>query len=615
MAPLRNSNHKSRTRIVLIIGALLLVAVSCGPAETRVEPGTLPAAVEGEFEGESVTTAATREVRPRSQSEDPVTLDWSLEIDPATLDPALVMDKASLDCTANLFVGLTRYHPDSSAVLPYLATAWEVSDDKLVITFYLRDDIQWIRYDQDTGVVETQRPVTAFDVEYGVKRSLDPATGSHYAYVLYIIKNAALVHSGAEGMTLDDVGVQALDDSTVQFTLERPASYFPAIAAMWVAKPQPPELVEAHDDAWTEPGAIWTNGPYMLTKQTPGQLLRFEKNPFWIHASEVQIEIVNAMVVIDPGTEFALYKDNELDAARVPLADLQQVHQDPFLSQQIVRQLAPCTYYYGFNSTKPPFDDVRVRTAFSASINRLALIETVLENGGAIPASSFAPPGTLGAPPLGTVGLNYDPTLAQASLQEFLDEMGLEDAAAFAARYEIVLGVNTGELHERIAAAIQEMWVETLGVSVSLEDQEWGDYLETTQSTTPIGDAFHIFRMGWCADYPDENNWLGSVFHYQEGSNRSRRQCADPNCAVLVGPAAFDRLVVQAAGETDPDARGELYALGEDILAREEVAAAFIFHHGDFTVAKSWLERDYPLMGGANWPDWQIDWAVKKANR
>ncbi len=391
LAPLRSAVARP---VLVLAAALLLFLVSCGAVEGESSPAVSPPTVEtGSGESDAIP-AATRVVLPRLESDDPVTLDWILEEEPASLDLSLVSDQASVDCTANIFVGLTRYHPETSAVLPYLATHWDVSNDGLVYTFFLRDDIFWVKYDPDTGQVEAQRPVTAQDVEFGVKRSLDPQTGSFYAYVLYIIKNAARVHGGAEGMTLDDLGVRVLDDSTVEFTLEEPASYFPAIAAMWVAKPQPRDLVEARTEDWTEPGVIWTNGPYMFTRQVSGQFLRFEKNPFWVFFNEVQIEAVNALVVIDAATGFAMYEDNELDVARVPLSDLDHVREDPFLSQQYVRQTLPCTYFYGFTTTKPPFDDVRVRVAFSAAIDRRSLVETTLEGSGQIPATSFAPPGT-----------------------------------------------------------------------------------------------------------------------------------------------------------------------------------------------------------------------------
>jgi ABC-type transport system substrate-binding protein len=185
--------------VILVVGSLLLTTVSCGLTESGEEPTAAAVPVQGEDgEGEG-TTGGPREVRPLSRSEDPVTLDLSLETDPSSLDPALVSDRASLDCTANLFVGLTRYDPDTSAVLPYLATSWEVSEDGLTYTFYLRGDVQWIRYDQGTGSIALQRTVNAHDVEYSVKRAIDPTTGSQYAYVLYGIQNAALVHSGGCG--------------------------------------------------------------------------------------------------------------------------------------------------------------------------------------------------------------------------------------------------------------------------------------------------------------------------------------------------------------------------------------------------------------------------------
>ena len=171
--------------------------------------------------------------------------------------------------TTNLFMGLTRPDPVTGEVLPYLATDWEVSDDGTVYTFNMRDDIPWVKYNPATGewaqeVDEEGNPrfVTANDVVYGVKRTIDPATASTYAYVLYNIKNAQPVNEGEEGVTLDDVGVEALDDLTVQFTLEQPAAYFPSIAGMWVANAQPQWAIEEWGNKWTEAGLIVTNGPY-----------------------------------------------------------------------------------------------------------------------------------------------------------------------------------------------------------------------------------------------------------------------------------------------------------------------------------------------------------------
>ena len=603
---------------LFIVVWLLLALAACGSNGTPggADGESTPAGLE--LVGREGIAGLSREVRPAYNSEDPVTLHWNLGGEPVTLDPALATDRASLDCIANLFIGLTRYDPATGEVRPSLATRWDVSPDGLIYTFHLRDDLHWVTSNPTFQRVESHGPVTAFDVEYAIKRVLNPGTGSGYAYAFFEIKNAAAIHhallDGAEEEALEDLGVMALDETTLQFVLERPAGYFPSIVGMWVAKPVPLALMEAAGEGWTELETIWTNGPYLLTDWVAGQSMRFEKNPFWFAAGEVQIEAVEATMIIEPATEYGLFQSKVLDSSGVPLIDLRQVLESPLLLQRYARQPVPCTYYYGFTTTKPPFDDVRVRTAFSAAIDRAGLV-SALEDGQQIPATTFGPPGTFGAPAAGTAGLGYDPGLAVSMLKEYLADQGLAGAAELAGRYDIVLGYNTGERHARIAEIVQGMWLGTLGVEVRLEEQDWTAFLETTKATGPVQKSYHIFRMGWCADYPDENNWLRPVFHYLEGANRTRRQCSDANCAVLRGPGEFDRLADEAARETDPDRRRELYGQAEELLAREEVAAAFLFHHATNVVTQPWLARDFPTLGGADWSGWRIDWEVKKANR
>ena len=271
---------------------------------------------------------------------------------------------------------------------------------------------------------------------------------------------------------------------------------------------------------------------------------------------------------------------------------------------------SPCTYYYGFVNNKPPLDDVRVRRALVQSIDRQSLIDNVLK-GGQIPATSFAPPGIFGAPEPGTVGLPYDPDAARASLQEYLDEQGLT-IEQFNTQSPITLMYNTSEGHALIAAAIQQMWNDTLGVDVRVENQEWSVYLDTIQKDTPIDDAPHVFRLGWCADYPDQNNWVHEVFNSEAGANRLRRGCNDATCT-SVTPSEFDELTAAAAIEPDPAVREEMYREAERILADEEAAYAPIYHYTIVRVTKPWLTRNYPLLGGNDFFNWTIDWEAKQA--
>ncbi|MCK5828531.1 peptide ABC transporter substrate-binding protein, partial [Candidatus Bipolaricaulota bacterium] len=168
-------------------------------------------------------------------------LNWNLGTEPPSLDPNIATDTTSIQVIQALFLGLTDFDDATMAVVPELATSWENSEDGLKWTFHLRDDVIWTR---------TGRKVTAHDVVYSVKRTLDPATGSSYAYVLWIIEGAQAFNNN-EGGTADGVGVKATDDYTVEFTLAQPAGYFPSIAGMWICRPIPRFIVEEYGDDWT----------------------------------------------------------------------------------------------------------------------------------------------------------------------------------------------------------------------------------------------------------------------------------------------------------------------------------------------------------------------------
>ena len=613
----------------LLLAALMLmgiILVACQPETvtetvevTRVVTETVTETVVEEGETVEVEVEVTRivveeVVVEEASAEEPVTMYINWGTEPPTADPALATDTTSVDFVTNAFVGLTGTDPVTGDVQPALATEWEASEDGLEYTFHLRGDIPWVKYDPITGettqeVDEEGNPrfVNANDVVYGVKRTVNPDTASDYAYVMYIIKNAEAINGGDEELTIDDLGVVAVDDMTVQFTLEQPAGYFPSIAGLWVAYPQPQWAIEEWDNKWTEAGLIVTSGRYVMESWIHGGELNLVKNPLWPEADTVQIERIMGVMVTEASTSFAMYENNELDTTGVPSADIDRVKADPVLSAEFVNAPYPCTYYYGFTNNKPPMDDVRVRAAFSMAIERQSLIDNVTK-GGQEPATSFAPPGIFGAPEPGTVGLGTDIAAAQASLQEYLDENGMtvEDFNAL----NVTLMHNTSEGHASIAAAIQQMWLDNLGVEVQVENQEWKVYLDTIQNDTDLAEMPHIYRLGWCADYADENNWIHEVFNANSGSNRLRRGCVDDTCTETVGNE-FDALTVQAGQEQDPAIRAELYAQAEDMLAREEAAYIPIYHYTTVGVTKPWLSRTYAPVGGEQWFTWTVDQAAR----
>lgn len=623
--------QNSKRSLILVVFALFaILLVACGTEPQIIEKEVVVTQIvekEVIVEGETITVTeivekeivieVTREPE-MVEMDHPVTLNLNLGSEPPTIDPSLATDTSSVNMAGNLFIGLTRFDPVSGAVGTALATEWESGEDadgNQTWTFHLRSDVAWINYNPRTG--ETTQVtdadgnpdfVDANDVVYGVKRTIDPLTASDYAYVTYIIKNAASVNGGEEGFTTDDIGVVALDDNTVQFTLESPAGFFPAIAGMWILNPLNQAAIEEWGNKWTEAGLIVTSGAYALEEWIHGGSLNLVKNPLWVDADSVQIERVEFLMIGEASTAFALYENNELDSTGVPGTEIDRVLADGKLSAEYHSAPVPCTYYYGFTNNKAPFDDARVRAAFVQSINRQSLIDNVTK-GGQTPATSFAPPGIFGAPEPGTIGLSYDPEAAKASLQAYLDENGLT-VDEFSEKFNVTLMHNTSEGHASIAAAIQQMWQDALGVNINVENQEWKVYLQTIKNTTPIEDMPHVYRLGWCADYPDQNNWVHEVFNSEAGSNRLRRGCDDANCSSAT-PSEFDEITAQAQGEQDPAVREELYAEAERILAEEEVAYAPIYHYTSMNVSQTWLTRNFPPLGADDYDHWTIDMDAK----
>jgi oligopeptide transport system substrate-binding protein len=614
---------KSKTLLILfsLLAITGLFLVACQP-QTVETVRTVVVTEVVEVEGETVVVTEIVEVpvtmEPAPEEEQPVTLSYNLATEPPNIDPGLATDTTSVTVAGNMFQSLTFQDPETFEITPGLATSWEAgtdADGNQTWTFHMRDDVPWVNYDPLTGETTQEvddegnpRFVNANDVVYAVKRVLDPNTASDYAYILYIIQNAQEVNTGAEGVTLDDVGVVALDDQTVQFTLNSPAGFFPAIASTWTTAPVPQWVIESDlGDRWTEAGVIVTNGPYVLDTWIHGGEMVLVKNPLYPEADSVQIERIEGVMITDSATAFALYENNELDSAAVPLPEMDRVKADPTLSTEFTSVPVNCTYYYGFTNNKPPFDDARVRRAFSAAIDRQSLIDNVLK-GGQTPAPFFTNPVNFGAPTVDSgVGLGYDPELAQATLQEYLDESGMtiDDFNALG----IVLMHNTSDAHAQIAAAIQQMWADTLGAQVTVENQEFGVYLDTLNKETPLADVPHIWRLGWCADYPDANNWLNEVFSIY-GANNTRRNCVDENCAEMV-PSRYDDLVLQAMESQDPEERLALYAEAEEILADEEAAVANIYFYTTANVSKPWLTRTFASHD--YFPSWSIDMAAKQA--
>ena len=537
--------------------------------------------------------------------------------DVPTLDPNIAEDTSSITVIENTFIGLTRLDEQTSALYPGMATKWEISQDGKVYKFTIRENIPWVKWDgAKKQVVKVQtcpdkdgktkdRVVTAKDFEYGILRALNPKTASPYAYVLgFVIEGANEYNKGTITDTTK-VGVKAIDDKTLELRFKEPAAYNLNIAGLWTAYATPKWLIEGDDctearaERWIEPGFFQSYGPYTLKEWVHDSTLTIVKNPFWPGTKEIPVAKIDeiSFVMLDEAPAMAEFEAGRLDSVGVPTGDMDRVKADPKLSKLLVSAPSLCTYYYGFNTKAKFVENVNLRRALSYAIDRQKLIDTVLK-GGQEPAQWFGRPGVAAAPTMKThpnLGVKYDLAKAKEYLATALKELNTT-----VDKLDITLMFNTSSGHQRIAEFIQQQWKGNLGVTVKLTNQEWKVYLQTLETeNTP-----QIWRLGWCMDYPDENNFIREVFAL--GGNANPEKNGKPYAGINWLNPKFEDLVKKAAVEMDPAKRLEMYAQAEQILVAEDAAIIPLYWYTRNTLTQPYVKRTFSVAGHEIYYNWDI---------
>ncbi|MBM3525806.1 MAG: peptide ABC transporter substrate-binding protein, partial [Alphaproteobacteria bacterium] len=274
------------------------------------------------------------------------------DADPETLDPHKTSTVSEASLIRDLFENLV-IHDAHGRVAPGVAERWTISPDGRTYTFNLRANAKWSNGD----------PVRAQDFEYSLKRIMTPATGAKYANILYPILNAEALNKG-QGKTADDMGVKAVDERTLQIVLERPTPYFLELMTHQTGAPVHRASVERHGTDFVRPGNLVSNGAYRLVENVPNSHIRLAKSPTFHDAANVKIDMVNFIPHPDLAAGARRFLAGELHVTNDIPAD-----QIKFLRQRLGDQvkITPYlgTWYFAFNTSKAPFDDVRVRRALS----------------------------------------------------------------------------------------------------------------------------------------------------------------------------------------------------------------------------------------------------------
>jgi oligopeptide transport system substrate-binding protein len=482
----------------------------------------------------------------------PQELHVNIKTEPFSLNPGLANDSVSANVLYQTFEGLTRIKDGKPQLA--MAESYEVSKDLKTYTFKLRD-AKWSNGD----------PVTAQDFEYAWKWALDPKNQSQYAYQLYYIKNGQAFNEGKA--KAEDVGVKAIDDKTLQVTLENPTPYFLELTAFYTYFPVNSKIAQKNPKWYANAGPDYTsNGPFKMTSWEHNNKIVLEKNENYWDAKNVKLTKIDMVMVNDNNTELSMFNNGELDWAGMPTGQL-PTDSLPQLKKEGKLHIQPIAgvYWYKFNTEKAPLNNVNIRKALAYAIDRKAIVKNVAK-GEQIPAMAAVPPTMFPENKKGYFKDN-DVKKAKEYLKKGLQELGLKDVKDLP---PITLSFNTDDQHVKIAQAIQDMWKKNLGIEVKLENTEWAVYIEKLHS----GD-YQIGRMGWLGDFNDPINFL-ELFRDKKGGNNDTNW-ENPK---------YKQLLIDSQKETDPEKRKELLKQAEEILMDEMPIAPIYFY------TNTWVQKD-----------------------
>ncbi|EGQ8062876.1 ABC transporter substrate-binding protein [Vibrio parahaemolyticus] len=461
----------------------------------------------------------------------------------ATLDPAKAEGLPEMHVIRDLFEGLVIQDRDGN-IIPGVAESWETKDN-LTFVFHLRKDAKW----------SNGEPVTADDFVYSLRRAVDPKTASPNVWYLKLtkIKNIADVAEGKK--PLDDLGIAAVDKYTLRFELDSQVPYFVAMTGHTSMMPVHQATVENRDKPWSDPDQFVSNGAFTLDKWVVNERIELVKNPNYWDSADTHLNKVTYIPFENQNASINRYAVGEVDiTSDVPTHMAQKLKQDYKQAYTVVPLL--CTYYYAFNTTRPPFDDARVRQAVSYSIMRDVITNGVTQVGN-LPAYTFAHQYTAGFDATPPEYSNWSQQQRDEKARELLKEAGYGDGKPL----DFKLLYNTSEANKSIAVAIASMLHKNLGANVELENQEWKSYLVARKQGN-----FDVMRASWCGDYNEASTFL-SLLRSGSSGNFAR-----------YSSQAYDNAMNSALAATDEKARQGFYDQAEQLLAADMPIAPIYYY-------------------------------------
>jgi len=493
------------------------------------------------------------------------------------LDPTYASNESSIEIVEQLFSGLTSFHPETYEVVPDLAVEWKTMNNGQKYRFQLRQDAFWTN----------NKPITAYDVEWAIKQHIQPETQCPHVSTLFVIKNAEKIYH-KELSDLSKLGVKAIDNYHLEFSLEKPSSFFPYLTTLNSFKPLPVDTIKAHGKNWTSPKNIVTSGAYQFALSIRDSMIILRKNPKYYDKQHVTIEEIRYILIQDSILGLSMYLNEDIDIIGgkylpIPRSHLYSIQSNPMLRDHYHSFPLLKTYGFVFNTNLYPVNDPLVRKAIISAVDRKMII-SFLTRGNEKQALSFTPPFVFGS-------VSYDQDIGipfhVEKAKQCLKAAGYPDGEGFP---EIFLSYHDTHTNRMIANAVSLFLKHHLNIPLTSRPVQEGVTYEsvTTQS--------HLYSFGWHCNYPDANNFLYDQLHSQTLNN-----------LIYWANEEYSQLVRQARDCLDPDLRKEYYARAEKILVQDEAYIFPLFYDNAQILVNPRLVNWYFMpLGGQQIKNWVL---------
>lgn len=527
-------------KIVVLCLTLLMALTSfvgCGPTTSSGDSNPATQAAGGDSTGGEATGKKAISINIASE--------------PPELLSVLTTDTTSMTVLRHIVENLVTLDANDE-VAPGVAESWEYDEASLTYTFKLRQNSKW----------STGQPVTANDFVFAWQTLVNPKTAAEYSYMGYILKNGEAIANGE--MDVTELGVKAVDDYTLQVTLERPVPYAVSMFAFTVFAPINEENYTNLGDTYgKDANTLPTNGAFNVTSWTHESDIVLAKNPEYWNAEKVNLDEVKMLMINDSNAALNEFKAGGAQMIGLSGEQPQQMRDE---GREVLNYDDGSCWYFEFNTTRDGLKNAKIRRALTLGVDAKLFIEGVVKNNSTV-ATSFTPPAVNGVngkfkDAVGDlIPRDNDFAAAKALLEEGMKEEGLTSL-------NLSYICDDGDLSARYAAFFQEQWKKNLGIEVTIQAMPFKSRIDRMQNKD-----FDIVLAGWGPDYNDPMTFM-DLFVTGGGNNHTSYSSAE-----------YDALIKAATEEADVNKRQEILVQAEKVLMTDLPIGPIYNRARDYIVA------------------------------